>query len=277
MSHLSASTTRTPLAVLLAEDRVELKSSLDHLARIGFTEILLLGAVQPEPDAPEGVSLLSVPHRLTRLEDSIALLNRVIPAVAGRWIHYCFNAEYLYFPFLETRSISDALTFVEEERRQSVFTCAIDLYADDLSVAPGGVDRARACFDKSGYYAQTRHADGVPLPQQVDVYGGLRWRFEEHIPWDRRRIDRISLFIAAPDLQLDTDFQLRTPEHDTVSCPWHHNMTMCVCSFRVAKALRHNPGSRAHVTNFRWSGSEPFRWSSMQLMEHGFMEPGQWF
>ncbi|MEM6307580.1 MAG: hypothetical protein AAF701_06320, partial [Pseudomonadota bacterium] len=61
------------------------------------------------------------------------------------------------------------------------------------------------------------------------------------------------------------------------SCPWHHSLTGAVCSFRAAKALRHNPNSRYAIHNFRWHNTVPFRWSSVQLMEMGLMEPGQWF
>lgn len=54
-------------------------------------------------------------------------------------------------------------------------------------------------------------------------------------------------------------------------------MSAAICSFRVAKALRSNPGSRHDVDNFRWHKSTRFYWSSRQLMELGLMEPGQWF
>ena len=50
-----------------------------------------------------------------------------------------------------------------------------------------------------------------------------------------------------------------------------------MASFRVAKALVRNPGSREQIRSFTWRNSEPFRWSSHQLMERGLMEPGQWF
>jgi hypothetical protein len=64
---------------------------------------------------------------------------------------------------------------------------------------------------------------------------------------------------------------------NTYACPWHHSLTGAICSFRVAKALRTNPGSRHDISDFRWHKSERFNWSSLQLMELGLMEPGQWF
>ncbi|NCU20168.1 hypothetical protein EOM89_05410, partial [Candidatus Falkowbacteria bacterium] len=63
----------------------------------------------------------------------------------------------------------------------------------------------------------------------------------------------------------------------TYSCPWHHNLTAAVVSFRVAKALKANPGSSHAIASFRWAGSQRFDWQSQQLMDLGLMEPGQWF
>ena len=111
----------------------------------------------------------------------------------------------------------------------------------------------------------------------MDIFGGLRWRFEEHVPWTRRRIDRVAMFRAYRGLTLGEDHLFNDPEYNTVSCPWHHNITAAVCSFRTAKALMTNPGSQFAIPHFWWKNSEKFDWSSTQLMEHGLMEPGQWF
>ena len=93
----------------------------------------------------------------------------------------------------------------------------------------------------------------------------------------QRRIDRVALFQSLRGLKFQPDFTFNRPEFNTISCPWHHNLTASVCSFRAAKALRHNPGSRHAISSFRWPGSEQFKWHSQQLMDLGFMEPGQWF
>jgi hypothetical protein len=135
-------------------------------------------------------------------------------------------------------------------------------------------------FDGAGYYSLTRRdeaADWAPLDRQVDLFGGLRWRFEEHVPWTRRRIDRISLFRAKPGLRMLPDFTLSDAEMNTCNSPWHNNLTAAVCSFRTAKALRTNPGSRAAIQQFMWRNSVKFEWNSQQLMNLGLMEPGQWF
>ena len=103
------------------------------------------------------------------------------------------------------------------------------------------------------------------------------WRFEEHVAPARRRIDRIALFRAAPGLHLEADHRFGIPEYNTYACPWHNNLTAAIASFRAAKALATNPGSREAVGSFQWRNSERFQWNAQQLMDLGLMEPGQWF
>ena len=207
-------------------------------------------------------------------------VNKVIAQVPGVWLYYCFNAEYLFHPFCETRSIREMLVFQAEERRDAILSYVVDLYADDLNQCPNAVSLDRAHLDKSGYYALGR-PDGAnhnhPKERQLDFFGGLRWRFEEHIPVPRRKIDRIALFRAKPGLTLRADFTLSDEEMNTYACPWHNNITTAVASFRTAKALRSNAGSMFDIHDFRWHNSVPFEWHSQQLMNLGLMEPGQWF
>jgi hypothetical protein len=107
-------------------------------------------------------------------------------------------------------------------------------------------------------------------------FGGVRWRFEEHIPEQRRKIDRISLFRAKSGLELRTDHTLNYEEYNTYACPWHNNITAVVASFRTAKALKRNPGSSFDIPTFQWRNSVRFEWHSQQLLDLGLMEPGQW-
>ena len=158
-------------------------------------------------------------------------------------------------------------------------TYVVDLYAADLTTNPDAVSIEDAMLDRSGYYALGRldPESNVPHERQLDFFGGLRWRFEEHIPAARRKIDRIALFRAKPGLRLRPDFTFSDEEYNTYSCPWHHNITTAVVSFRTAKALRTNPGSRYDIHDFKWRNTVPFEWHSQQLMDLGLMEPGQWF
>ncbi|MDP5087009.1 MAG: glycosyltransferase family 2 protein [Yoonia sp.] len=267
-----------PVALILIEDGVEVASTIAHHHKAGFAQIILFCAkdmVLPEnlPDALDRVD-----HDVSAQDALQTILNAIIRARPDQWVYYCYNAEYLYYPFCETRSVGEMLGFMTEERRDTVMSYVIDLYAQDLKAHPSGVDRDTAYFDKSGYYALARHdAEGVPLDRQVDIFGGLRWRFEEHIPKLRQRTDRVSFFRATAGLQMLPDRSFNNPEYNTFSCPWHNNLSAAIGSFRTAKALRRNPGSRDVIQTFHWPQSEKFSWQSQQLLDLGLMEPGQWF
>lgn len=271
---------RGPIAIILAEDATEVDSTLAHHARLGFSRIVLCAPehVQPGADPPEGtIRLKWRPGGQQAVAD---VVNCVIDTAPGNWMYYGFNAEYLFFPFCETRSIGEMLAFHTEERRDAMLTFVVDLYAGNLKANPAAVSRADAHMDRSGYYALARPDPanhGQPMERQFDFFGGLRWRFEEHVPEDSRRIDRIGLFRAKPGLRLLPNHTFSDPEYNTYACPWHHNLTATICSFRAAKALRLNAGSRRDVTRFTWRNSVPFEWHSQQLLDLGLMEPGQWF
>ncbi|MEL6205654.1 MAG: hypothetical protein AAFR47_10155 [Pseudomonadota bacterium] len=264
-----------PAALLVIEDDVELVSTLDHLQGRGFTAIVAFAppdiALPEHPSEPLRVTADT--RRAGAFADAVnAALDIAAP---GTWLHYCYNAEYLFYPFAESRSVGELLAFHSEERRSAMLTYVIDLYADGET----GVDLGATQLDTTGYYALARNdpkvADG-PAERQLDFFGGLRWRFEEHVEPSRRRIDRIGLFRAAPGLRLRPDHTFSEPEYNTYACPWHNNLTAAICSFRAAKALRGNPISRDEVGSFTWSGSAPFDWSSRQLLDLGLIEPGQW-
>lgn len=265
-----------PVALVFDEDGVALTETVAHCLKLGFAAVAVF---TPNPEAlPDHERV--VPVRTERLipEQVFAIINTVIEALPDIWLHYCYNAEFLHFPFCETRSVAEMLAFHAEEKREAVLTYAVDLYARDLGAAPNAVDLSECYFDRSGYYAEQRVGeDGVWLDRQWDFKGGLRWRFEEHIPESKRRIDRIGLFVSKPGVVLSSDHTLNSAEMNTVSCPWHHNLTAAICSFRVAKALRANPGSRELIEGFHWQNAARFEWSSQQLMDLGLMEPGQWF
>ncbi|PWE31334.1 hypothetical protein DDZ14_13310 [Maritimibacter sp. 55A14] len=267
-----------PVAVILVEDRAEVDSTIRHHMGLGFRTPLVLAPdhVEIDPDLREWIDRIP----FDTLADGMTprAVNRLIAAFPGHWIYYCYNAEYLFFPFCESRTIGEMLGFVAEERRASVLTYVIDLYASDLSRHPDAVSRDDAHLDLAGYYALARpDENGHPKERQLDFFGGLRWRFEEHIPPPRRRIDRIGLFVAKEGLELLDDHTFSDPEYNTYACPWHNNLTAAVCSFRTAKALKTNAGSTFEIPSFAWYNSGRFEWHSQQLMDLGLMEPGQWF
>ena len=269
-----------PVALIFVEDEVELATTLRHYLQCGFKAVV---ALMPPAFALPG-DLSDEVHRVdfdcSRPQAVFDAVNQVIEAAPDIWFYYGYNAEYLFYPFCETRSVSEMLSFHAEERRDAMLTYVIDLYAGDLTRHPDAVSLDDACLDRSGYYALARPDPANhnhPKERQLDFFGGLRWRYEEHIPKTSRRIDRIALFRARPGLRLQPDHTFNDPEYNTYACPWHHNLTAAVCSFRTAKALKSNPGSTFDIDTFRWHNSTPFEWHSRQLMDLGLMEPGQWF
>lgn len=270
-----------PVAMIFVEDHVEVDTTIRHHLDSGFPTLLLFADEDLALPADLEARLHRIQHDTHQdnaLPDAVNAINAAAPP--GTWLYYCYNAEYLFFPFCETRTVRDLLAFHAEERRDAMLSYVIDLYAGDLNRHGNAVSLEDAHLDRSGYYALTRKdpdRNWEPRERQLDFYGGLRWRFEEHVSWTKRKIDRISLFKSAPGLVLRPDFTFNDEEYNTYACPWHNNLTACICSFRVAKALKSNPGSRYDIHNFRWHNSTEFLWHSQQLMDLGLMEPGQWF
>lgn len=266
-----------PAGILLMEDLSETNSTIRHHLRLGLRNLIVLGpaALEVSPDLLDDIHL--VVHDTTARNATSSSVNALMPVLDGRWIYYGYNAEYLFYPFCESRSVGEMTTFANEERRDTILTYVIDLYADELAHHPDGVSLQGAHLDRSGYYADARSIGDKVLDRQLNMHGGLRWRFEEHIAPDRRRIDRVGLFRAQKGVALRDDHTFDDPEYNTYSCPWHHNITAAICSFRAAKSLKSNPGSSEEIETFKWHNSTKFAWHSRQLLDLGLMEPGQWF
>lgn len=278
-SSVEAVPKKGPVAIVLVEDDVEVATTLRHHQQAGFLHLI---AFMPSSfDLPRDLqdSVIRIDYDVTAEGAAEAAVNGVINAVpSGTWMFYCYNAEYLFHPFCETRTVGEMLAFQTEERRDAMLTYVVDLYADDLHACPNAVSLERAHLDRSGYYALARPGvNGHPKERQLDFFGGLRWRYEEHVPAARRKIDRISLFKTKPKLKLLPDHTFNDEEYNTYACKWHHNITAAICSFRTAKALKLNPGSTFDIDTLTWHNSAPFEWHSRQLLDLGLMESGQWF
>lgn len=268
-----------PVALILCEDETEVASTLRHHAYQGFKAVVAF--MPPRITLPEDLDdIHRVDHSHVRDGGIDTIVNAVIPHAGTNWLFYCYNAEYLFYPFCETRTIGAMLTFHTEERRDAMLSFVIDLYARDLDRFGNAVSLDQAHIDKAGYYALARPDPANhnhPKDRQLDFHGGLRWRYEEHVPPTRRKIDRVSLFRARPKLRMRADYTFDDEEYNTYACPWHHNLTAAVASFRTAKALKLNAGSTYDIKTFTWHNSVPFEWHSRQLLDLGLMEPGQWF
>ncbi|KIQ67555.1 glycosyltransferase family 2 protein [Wenxinia marina] len=276
-AHLAAG----PVGLILAEDAVEVTSTVRHHRDLGFRSLIVFASTELTLPESLGLDTVRVDHDMTAEDAMTTVVNRVIGAAPpGTWLYACYNAEYLFFPFCEHRTVGEMLAFHTEERRDAMLSYVVDLYAGDLAAHPSAVSLEDAQLDKTGYYALARPDPanhGHPKERQLDFFGGLRWRFEEHVPAPRRRIDRVALFRARPGLTIRDDHTFDDEEYNPFACPWHNNLTAAICSFRTAKALKRNPGSSFAIGTFRWHNSTPFEWHSQQLLDLGLMEPGQWF
>ncbi len=268
-----------PVAMIFVEDLAGIDSTIRHHQARGFAAILLFADPEVGLDPALEAALARIDYDTAATGALERAVDAVIGAAPGQWLYYCYNAEYLFFPFCETRSIGEMLAFHSSERRDAMLAYVVDAYADDLSRFPDAVSLDAAFIDKAAYYAlaRTDPATGHVKERQYDVFGGLKWRFEDHVPEARRRIDRIALFRAKPGLRLRPDHTFTDEEYNTCACPWHHNLTAAIVSFRTAKALKTNPASRHSIPGFLWRNSVPLEWTSQQLLDLGLMEPGQWF
>ena len=147
---------RGPLSLVLAEDGVALDETLAHQQACGFRDVVLLApdSVVIAPDLETRTHVVT--HDVFAEGALIQAVNAVIARLPGTWLHYCHNAEFLFFPFRETRRVPEMLTFHAEERREAMLTYVIDLYAGDLGRNPNGVALDDAWLDRKGYYALAR-------------------------------------------------------------------------------------------------------------------------
>ena len=164
-----------PIALIFVEDDIEIRSTIAHHLMRGFRSILVFvpkGIAHPDGFAPEVHSIRYDTHD----EEAVTCaIDRIILWAPDTWMYYCYNAEYLFYPFCETRSISELLAFNTQEERAAMLTYTIDLYAADLSQNPNAVCTQTSQIDSSGYYAQTRvDPDNHKLSQRATA--GFFWR-----------------------------------------------------------------------------------------------------
>ena len=267
-----------PIALIFAEDEIELDTTIKHHLGAGFVHVVVFAMPEFAIAEDAAKEITRVDHNMLLPQALETTMNAVMKATGDVWIYYCYNAEFLFHPFCEHRTVGEMITFNVEERRNAILTYVIDLYAGDLNQDPNAVNIKDAHLDKTGYYALARKDRwNNDLDRQQDFFGGLRWRFEEHIPTPRRRIDRVALFRNQPNLIFNADHTFNVSEYNTYACAWHHSLSATICSFRTAKALKRNPGSTFEIDTFKWHNSIKFEWHSQQLLDLGLMEPGQWF
>ena len=188
-----------PIALIFVEDSVEVNITIKHHLGLGFGIVLVFAVDDIAIDPAHEEVVHRIAYDPIEPEAVCTSVTRVIGAANGQWVYYCHNAEYLFYPFCETRSVKAMLQFPAEERRDAMLTYVIDLYADDLDAHPNAASVERAHLDKAGYYALARtdpDAKWEPKERQLEVVGGVRWRFEGHSTEQRGQTGRRSLSSA---------------------------------------------------------------------------------
>ena len=142
-----------PVAMVFAEDETELDTTLRHHMHLGFRSVVVF--VWALWDCPP--DLRDKVHRVDYDMSRDGAVQEAVTAVAAAapwlWMFYCYNAEYLFYPFCESRTVGEMLAFHSEERRDAMLTYVVDLYAGDLDRFPEAVSLDDAHIDKAGYYA----------------------------------------------------------------------------------------------------------------------------
>jgi len=256
------------VAILMCEAEAHAARSARHLAELGASAVIAVGAA-PAVGEP-GVPVIGIAER-PELRTERAILNALWPALVGRWVVWLWNGEFLFFPFCETRTLSDLTNFLGDERRTSLYAYALDLYGHDMPAPAEAPEHAALQFDRIGYHAFPKEG------QQLRLFGGLGWRFEELCPPELQQIGRTVLLRVAPGTALDRERLFGQTVYDSVSCPWHHNPTGAVMSLRRSRRILAHPGFAEVADRLIWEGSTRFAWQSRQLLELGMIEPGQWF
>ena len=255
-------------AVILCETSFLLAETVAHLSEAGFTRLIAVG---PGANAaPDRDDVIAAPADIAGAESRADVINKLIAAAAGRWMLVCFNGEFLFYPYRESRLIQDFTEFLSWERRPAAMGYAVDLYSDALGREEEAFSLEDVYFDTEGWYGFER---GEKL---AEVFGGLGWRFEEFTPRDMTRVNRPALFWADPAVAMRADLWFEDDVYNAISCPWHNNPTMAEMSFRRARRLLSHPNFKGAIGTLMWPNSTRFEWSADQLVKLGLVEAGQW-
>ena len=151
----------------------------------GVDRIIAIGpGAKAAAERADRGDLIAAPADIANADSRAVVINRLIAAVAGRWMLVSFNGEFLFYPYSESRRIQDFVEFLSWERRPAAMGYAVDIYSDALGREEDAFSLEDVYFDTEGWYGFER---GEKL---AEVFGGLGWRFEEFTPRDMTRVNR---------------------------------------------------------------------------------------
>ena len=190
-------------------------------------------------------------------------VNLLIAAAPGPGCTTATTPNTCSIPFCETRSIRELLAFHAEERRDAMLTYVIDLYAADLDRYPDAVSLEDAHARPVGLLRAGPQGPGEPQPSEGTAARFLRrpalavrGACPLGPPPDRphRAVPRQAGAGAARRTSPST-----TTNTTPTPAPGTTTSRPRVCSFRTAKALRTNPGSRVRHPQLSLAQFRPVR------------------
>ena len=105
----TAALARGPVALIFVEDLIEVESTIRHHMKLRFAEIVLFAPEELALPMDLSETVHRIYYPMARPDAVTQAVNAVSAAAPGLWLYYCYNAEYLYYPFCETRSIAEML------------------------------------------------------------------------------------------------------------------------------------------------------------------------
>jgi len=126
-------TAKGPVAILIVEDEVEVAATIQHHLEKGFKSIVLASPPELELSSSDQANVIRIDFPTRKPDATVEIVNAINKALPEKtWLYYGYNAEFLFYPFSETRSVGELLAFHAEERRFAMLTYVVDVYAGDL-------------------------------------------------------------------------------------------------------------------------------------------------
>jgi hypothetical protein len=144
----AAALQKGPVAMIMVEDDVEVDTTLRHHQQAGFKTIIVLMPAAFELPRDLAQTVIRVDYNMSADAAMVTAINTLVDHMDGQWVYYCYNAEYFFHPFCETRNVVEMLSFQTEERRDAMLAYVIDLYSDDLIQNPKAVSLDNAFLDR---------------------------------------------------------------------------------------------------------------------------------
>jgi len=277
---------------------------IEHHSKLGVREFVFLdlsddGSLHPRLAGRKDCALWR-PHRPDKITHVVYWLNFLRRKYAtGRWCLSLEPNERFIFYRSETRRIMDLIEFLTSERRDHIYALLLEMYGENpaenicLNAGEDPAEKLRH-FEAFGYIAP----EAGPI-SNVIIRGGIQRRalYREN-PEDSPCLNRIPLvkwqwhFAYISGRRLMMPARLNTPH-----APWHSSPTACLLRYalldppasvdlaaRIDATEIMSDGRRScydvvpalRQANLKHDFSGRFT-QSLDLVEAGLINPGQWF